>query len=471
MRISGGTLVTSAGLKRADVVVRNHRIEAVLRPGENTGGPQGDEPGIDATDLWVLPGAVDAHTHFGMPLGNGLTSLGWRESSEAALLGGTTTVIDFANPEREETLPSAVTRWRGMADGKIACDYGLHCTVVQASEERLAEIPGLIKAGIPTFKGFLAYKGRLMLEPPAMKSLMAAIAAAGGLLLVHAEDGQMNAEAQQVLTDTGRTAPRWHPLAHPPESEVRAVSQALEMAGKTGCQLEIVHASLGQTAELVGSTRKSRQAEAAVRSTGSDRRRLLCEVCLHHLFADDRLYEAGHKAALAATCSPPLRLNENKAILLEKLATGEIDFLSTDHCEFDLKTKSAAAAGGFPSVPNGCGGVGERLVVSHTLAVVNGKLSPERWVEAVASQPAELMGLTGRKGRLEPGYDADIVLFDPRPKYRWEPLGQSDRAGSLWAGLPVQGAVRDVWLRGSQVVAGGRMIAGEPGGLFLERRF
>ena len=458
MRITGGTLVTSSGLKRADVLVRDDRIEGVLPPGEKTGA----EPTVDATGLWVLPGGVDAHTHFGMPLGNGLTSLGWRESSEAALLGGTTTVIDFANPDPGEPLPAAVARWRDRADAAILCDYGLHCTVVEASAERLAEISGLVAAGVPSFKGFLAYKGRLMLEKPRLKALMAAVAAAGGLLLVHAEDGEMNAAAQQVLTNTGRTAPCWHPLAHPPESEERAVAAAIDLMRETGCPLEIVHASLAWTAELVVEAR---------RVAGPNGSGLLCEVCLHHLFADDQLYEAGHEAALAAICSPPLRTKENGAALLEFLAGGEIDLLSTDHCEFDLKTKAAAAAGGFPAVPNGCGGVGERLVVSHTLGVARGRLSPERWIEVMAARPAELMGLAGRKGRLEPGYDADIVLFDPRPEYRWEPLGQSDRAGSLWAGLPVQGAVRDVWLRGRQVVARGRLVGVQPDGVFLERRF
>ena len=153
-----------------------------------------------------------------------------------------------------------------------------------------------------------------------------------------------------------------------------------------------------------------------------------------------------------------------------ELVAGDIDFLSTDHCEFCLAEKAAAAAGGFPKVPNGCGGVGERIVVSHTLAVVPGKMTPARWQEVTCSRPAELMGLQGRKGRLAPGHDADIVLFDPTEQYRWTPLGESDRAGSLWSGLPVTGRVRDVWLRGRQVVTGGRLTLDHPGGEFLPRK-
>jgi dihydropyrimidinase len=461
MLLRGGTLITPEGPVRGDIAVHDGVIsEILLNPKRTDSALDSTRGEIDASDLWVLPGCVDAHTHFGMPLGNSLSSLGWRESSEAALLGGTTTVIDFANPEPNESLADAVARWKQMADPAILCDYGLHCTVTDASENRLAEIANLVAIGIPTFKGFLAYKGRLMLDQKSMKALMATVAANGALLLVHAEDGEMNAAAHQILADTGRTAPCWHPLAHPAESEERAVAAAIGMARETGCPLEIVHASLGRTGHLVSEARAAGEPGSAP---------LICEVCLHHLFADEELYDAGHEAALAATCSPPLRSAADGASLLDQLAAGEIDLLSTDHCEFDLKTKAAAAAGGFGSVPNGCGGVGERIVISHTLAVAPGKLDPGRWIDALAGRPAELMGLAGRKGRLEPGYDADIVLFDPRPEYRWEPLGRSDRAGSLWAGLPVRGLVRDVWLRGRRVVVGGRLAAEQPGGIFLPR--
>ena len=205
------------------------------------------------------------------------------------------------------------------------------------------------------------------------------------------------------------------------------------------------------------------------RQSRGDDAPLIGEVCIHHLFADADLYLGGHEAALAAICSPPLRDRANCGDLLAGLAAGDLDIMSTDHCEFCLAEKSAAAAIGFAHVPNGCGGVGERLVVSHTLAVAGGNLTPARWLETMCRRPAEIMGLAGRKGRLEPGYDADVVLFDPRAEYRWEPLGASDRAGSLWAGLPVKGLVKDVWLRGRQVVAHGTLVPDQPGGEFLPR--
>lgn len=446
--------MTRKGPIEADLSVLDGKVAGV--------GPRAPlEPGdVDATGLWVMPGAIDAHTHFGMPLGNGLTSLGWRESSAAALLGGTTCIIDFANPNKGESLPGTVARWRGMADNTILCDYGLHCTVTDTSAERLDEIPEIIAMGIPSLKGFLAYKNRLMLSPGELQDLMVVVRGAGGMLLVHAEDGEMNAQAEQVLKDLGRIGPSYHPLAHPPVSEEKAVTEVLAQAVKTGCPLVVVHISLSSSADLI---LEARQANPEMAS------HLWGEVCLHHLFADDGLYQGGHEAALGSICSPPLREAGNGDRLLTMLSDGQLDFLSTDHCEFSLREKSAAAGGGFSSVPNGCGGVGERVVVSHTQAVATGRMSVARWIDTIAARPAELMGLGSRKGQLEPGFDADIVLFDPNAEYRWEPLDQSDRPGSLWAGMPVKGAVRNVWLRGMQVVSKGQLVSSQPGGIFLPR--
>jgi len=451
MNIRGGTLITRDGPVEGDITVADGRISAVEPRKPLSDGD------VDATGLWVLPGGVDPHTHFGMPLSGGISSLGWRNSSTAALLGGTTTVVDFANPAVGEPLGAAVQRWRDMADGTILCDYGLHVTVTDTSPERLAEIPGLVSVGLPTFKGFLAYKGRLMLSAAHMKTLMAAVREAGGLLLVHAEDGEMNAVAEKVLLDLGRIGPSYHPDAHPAESEEKAVAEVLALAAETGCPLEIVHISLARSAELLNTARAAGHAS------------LVGEVCLHHLMADDSLYQAGHEAALGAICSPPLRPRENGDGLWDMLADGRLDMLATDHCEFPLAVKARAAGGGFPAVPNGCGGVGERLVLSYTQGVATGRMTPARWIDTLATRPAELMGLGDRKGALTPGFDADIVLFDPEPSYRWEPLGPSDRAGSIWAGLPARGVVKDVWLRGTRVVQGGRLVSNTPGGCFLPR--
>ncbi len=457
LHLTGGSIMTPDGPRRADVAAAGGKITAVAPAGALPPPDEGTET-FDASGLWLLPGAVDPHTHFGMPLAGGVTSLSWRESSEAALLGGTTTVIDFANPEPGEPLAAAVGRWRAAAEGRCLCDYGLHCTVTEASPDRLAEIPALVEQGIPTFKGFLAYKGRLMLTPREMKALMQAVRAADGMLLVHAEDGEVNAASEQALITTGRTTANWHPAAHPPESEVSAVGTALALARETECPLTIVHMSLSASLEALRQARTA--ATAAVHG----------EVCLHHLLADGSLYEMGQDHALAAICSPPLREASDAAALLAGLCQGDLDWLATDHCEFPLALKRQAAQRGFAAVPNGCGGVGERLTLAYTKGVVPGAMTPWRWQEVCCTKPAEFMGFTGRKGRLQPGYDADIVAFDPHREYRWEPLGRSDREGNLYQGQPVTGKVVRVWRGGRLMVQDGRLADQAAPGSFLPRR-
>lgn len=457
LRIIGGNIITPRGPEPADVAAADGKVTAVRGPGELPAATADDET-FDATGLWLVPGAVDVHTHFGMPLGNGFSSLGWRESSEAALLGGTTTVIDFVNPERGEPLAAAVARWRSAAGGACLCDFGLHCTVTDTTPERLAEIPALVSAGIPTFKGFLAYKGRLMLTPEQLKALMHAVRSADGMLLIHAEDGEMNAAAQEILVNTGRTTANWHPAAHPPESEIAAVRQALDLARETGCPLTIVHMSLAESLDELTRARSSRPGAG-----------LVGEVCLHHLAADASLYNMGQDRALAAICSPPLRSPDDAAGLLAGLADGRIDFLSTDHCEFPLKLKREAAQSGFAKVPNGCGGVGERLTFAYTLGVASGAMSPWRWMQVCCQKPAEIMGLTGSKGRLHPGHDADIVAFDPLLESRWEALGASDGPGNLYRGRTARGRVVQVWKSGRLAVTEGRVVT-DTTGFFLPRR-
>ncbi len=444
--ITNANLVTSEGPLPATVLVRDGRIAKVRKTA--TGERGSTLPVFDAGGLWLLPGGVDAHVHFGMPLPDGVTSLGPRASSTAALLGGTTTVIDFANPRPEESLRGALDRWHESFAGECLCDYGLHVTVGEVNRDVLAELPHLVQDGYPTFKAFLAYKDRLMLTPADLERLMKAVADCGGRLLLHAEDGESNARAEAALIAAGRTGPRWHPSAHPAQSEIAAVETGVRLALATGCPLTVVHLSLAESIDCVRRARQQAGAAAGL---------LSAEACLHHLFAGSGHCANREADFLRLTMSPPVRGPHDSRALLTALAAGDIDLLSTDHCEFSLAVKTAAATRGFPAIPNGTGGVGERLALSHSLAVATGDLDPARWLDVVCRRPAELMGLAGRKGRIAPGYDADLVLFDPDAEYSWQPLGESDPEVSLYTGRPCKGAVRHVWLRGTQVVKDGRL--------------
>ncbi len=449
--IRNATVITGEGLREADVRVEGAQVAEVAARPHAAPTAAAD---VDASGLWLLPGGVDAHTHFGMPLRDGLASRGWRDSSEAALRGGTTTVIDFANPEKGEPLPDALARWRAAADGDCLCDYGLHATVREIGPERLMELEDVVAAGVPTFKAFLAYKDRLMLTPDEIQLLMKQLRDVGGHLLVHAEDGERNAAAEAELVAGGHTGPSWHTAAHPPASEIEAVRTAMLLAEETGCPTTIVHLSTAGGLDLV----------RGARAVGVD---INVETCPQYLFRTDDCYAENGDRALTALMSPPLRSDADTAALRRGLAAGDISWIATDHCEFPLDTKRREAAGGFHAIPNGAAGVGERLLVTYTLGVCAGLLDPGSWIRLCCEQPADLMGLGGRKGRIAPGHDADLVLFDPAAEGTALPLNADS---SVWTGNDWHGAVRDVWRRGEHVVANNDITDSPTSGVFLPRK-
>ncbi len=450
--IRNAVVMTGEGPREADVRVEGDKIvEVAERPVVSLVGPDD----VDAAGLWLIPGGVDVHTHFGMPLRDDIVSQGWRESSEAALLGGTTTVVDFANPDPGESLPKAILRWLEAAQPDCLCDFGLHVTVSEITPERLSELSDVLAAGVPTIKAFLAYKGRLMLSREEMQLLMRQIHDVGAHLLIHAEDGEQNDLDQARLLSEGRTDASWHAAAHRPDSEIEAVRTAMLLAEETGCPLTIVHLSTAGGLELI----------KGARDVGVDIR---AETCPQYLFRTDEEYARGGDAALLALMSPPLRTSLDAAYLRQGLADGDISWIATDHCQFPLELKRAEAAKGFPAIPNGAGGVGERLVVAYTLGVCEGLLEPEDWVRLCCERPAGRMGLGHRKGRVAAGLDADLVLFDP------DALGvvlPRDGGPSLWAGERWRGEVRSVWRRGRRVVIDGA-LSDDPGqGIYLPRSF
>ncbi len=469
--IRNGSLVTGEGVRPADLLLRGEKIVAVVsRPGGAPLPPPvaGDDfpelrdaESIDAAGLWVLPGGVDAHVHCGLPLRPGVRSLDWRESTTCALLGGTTTVIDFVTPARGEALLAALDRRLAEAEAESRCDFGLHATVSEVTPARLAELPALVARGCPTFKAYLAYKGRLMITPADLERLMLAVRDAGGRLLLHAEDGETVAAAEAALIQKGRTGPEHFPHSRPATAELRAVETALALAERTACPLTIVHLSLAETLAMTQRTRTAAQDQAGG---------LAVEACPHHLYQTAALYKSDPDSALRAVLSPPLRSPGDAEALRDGLTSGAVDLLSSDHCEFPLELKRREAPHGFPSIPNGTGGVGERLIVSYTLGVARGGLDPALWVRACCERPAALNGLAGRKGVLAAGADADLVLFDPQARGTRLPIGPGDPQARLWSGAGWLGAIHHVLRRGRRVVRPGMRGVDDSRGAFLARR-
>jgi dihydropyrimidinase len=459
--IRGGTLIMPAGPQIADLGIAGEHIVAV-------GTALAGERVIDAYGKLVLPGAVDPHVHLQMPAGAVTSSDDWRTGTIAAACGGTTTVIDFVEPEPmdlrrgEVTSPlrGALAARRAEAEGRAAIDFGLHMTLLDASPATLAEIPAVIEAGCTSFKTYLTYSG-FKLEDDAFIAAMEAVGRAGGIALVHAENDAGIRYLQRKFLAEGHVAPRYHPLSRPAGTEAEAVERALALAEIAGCPLYVVHVSTRRGAEAVSRARVRGQSAIG-------------ETCPQYLLLTDAEYDRPGFEGAKFVCSPPLRTAADNAALWRALAAGEMQTVGTDHCPFffagqkDLGAPAAPPA--FDRIPGGMPGIESRLALLYTYGVGAGRLSLQRWVEVCCTAPARTFGLAGRKGALTVGADADVVIFDPGREVTisrtilHENCDYTPFDGCRLKGYPVL-----TMLRG-RVIARDGVFVGEPGeGRFLAR--
>jgi len=446
--IRNGTLITPGGVFPADVGIVEERIAAL---GEELHGAVE----LDATGCYVLPGGIDPHVHLQMPLGNYVSGDDFTSGTVAAALGGTTTVIDFVEPEPGEPLLEALEKRRAEADGRVAVDYGLHMTIPTwhaAHPEALEALPEVVAAGVPSFKLYLAYEG-LQLDDAQLYRVMRAITAAGGLPIVHCENGPICEALRAQAVAQGDTSPIHHVLTRPPRQEAEAVSRAIDVAALAGSPLYVVHVSCEESMLRI----------QAARAHGED---VYGETCPQYLLLNGMALDLAGGERLV--CSPPLRTEEDNEALWGGLAFEDLDVLATDHCPFTAAEKSGHA--NFTTIPGGLPSIEARLSLAYHFGRRHG-MTLERWVEVCCANPARIFGLS-RKGQIAPGFNADLVIFDP---HRWMTL-QAGRTlhervdWSPYEGMHVQGWPRDVLSRGRVVVRDGKFV-GEPGwGRFQVRR-
>jgi len=400
--VRGGRVVNAGGSLTADVLLHDGVVAAV--------GPDLDPTGcevVDAGGALVIPGAVDVHTHLDLPVGAVRSADDFESGTIAAACGGTTTIIDFAGAGREPA-EEALRTWHAKADGRSAIDYGFHLTVTEVPEDpdaALERFRWFVAEGVASVKLYLAYPERLMVDAPTLRRAFVAARDAGVLVCVHAEDGLEAVRRTAEVLAQGVMGPAGLIEARPPEIEASAVRAAADLAGEVGTSLYVVHLS---SAAGLAEVRSARERGIAV----------LAETCPQYLFLTDDALRRPPEVAQDFMCTPPVRAEADRKALWGALAAGDLDAVSTDHCPFTRADRrrgwapDAETWRDFSHVPGGLPGVETRLSLVYQ-GVVEGRLSPERWVEVTATQPARLFGLGDRKGALEPGMDADIVVFDP----------------------------------------------------------
>jgi dihydropyrimidinase len=448
--IRGGTVVNHDHSVRADVLIKDGQIIGV------GAGLSGDKT-IDAGGCLVMPGGIDPHTHMDMPFMGTTTADDFESGTMAALAGGTTMTVDFCLPAPGESMLKAYQAWRHKGE-KAAADYSFHMAVTQWSPMIHDEMETVVKTyGINTFKHFMAYKGALMVNDDEMYNSFKRCAELGALPLVHAENGDVVARMQADLLARGVTGPEGHSYSRPPEVEGEAANRAIMIADMAGVPLYIVHTSCEQTHEAI---RRARQAG----------KRVYGEPLIQHLMLDDSEYQnPSWDHAAARVMSPPFRNKLHQDSLWAGLQSGSLSVVATDHATFTLAQKRMGAKN-FTQIPNGTGGLEDRMPVLWTAGVNTGRLTKEEFVGVTSANIARILNMYPRKGAVMVGSDADIVVWDPAATKKISAAKQISRIDyNVFEGFECKGAPRTVISRGRVAWEQGDMRAKAGDGDFVAR--
>lgn len=445
--IRNGLLVEADGVTKVDLAIDGEQIVAI---GLSLQGRRV----IDATDCYVLPGGVDPHVHLQMPLAGMVSTDDFRTGTIAAACGGTTTIIDFVEPKPGQSMLEALALRQDEAAGKVAIDYGLHMTIPTwhaNAPDGLKEVPAVVEAGCLSFKMYQAYDG-MVLDDVALLRALTAVGEAGGRTVLHSETGPVLEYLRAEALAEGHIEPIWHAYTRPAPLEASAVHRAAELADLASCPLYIFHVGCQESVDAIVEARRRR-----IDIWG--------ETCPHYLLLNAEEHLGGANGALYV-CAPPLRSVEDNRAMWHALAQDALQVVSTDHCPWTIAEKQQSD---FTRIPGGVPGIEARLSLVYHFGVNQGLLTPERWVEVCSTNAARWMGLT-RKGRLAPGYDADVVIFDPARSKRITPATLHEAAGwTPYDGMEVCGWPRTVLLRGKVIVENEQYV-GTPGdGRFVPR--
>ena len=449
--IKNGTVVTADRMWKADVLVEGETIAAI---GENL---KGDET-VDASDAYVMPGGIDPHTHLEMPFMGTTAAETFESGTFAAASGGTTMLVDFVLPGPDGSLLNAIADWDRKSAPQICVDIGYHMAITGWNETIHREMEEVVRRGVNTFKHFMAYKGALMVEDDEMYASFKRCAELGALPLVHAENGDIVAELQKKYMEEGLTGPEGHAYSRPPEVEGEAANRAIMIADAAGVPLYIVHVSC-------------EQAHEAIRRARSKGMRVYGEPLIQHLTLDEREYfDKDWDYAARRVMSPPFRDKAHQASLWAGLQSGSLQVVATDHAAFTTKQKRMGLQG-FPSIPNGTGGLEDRMPVLWTEGVETGRLTPQEFVAVTSTNIARILNVYPRKGAIVQGGEADLVVWDPKLSKTITAASQKSIIDySVFEGRKVTGLPRYTLSRGEVVWADGQNSQPQPGrGRFVPR--
>ncbi len=451
--IKNGTVVTSEDTERADILCEGETIAGIA---PRIKAPAGAEV-IDAAGCYVMPGGVDPHTHMQLPFMGTVAADDYYTGTRAALSGGTTMIVDFCIPNPKQPPWEAYQQWRSWAE-KSVCDYSFHLAITWWSGTVRRDMRRIARDGVTTFKHFMAYKGSIMVDDEIMLASFMECAKLGATPLVHAENGEAVYYLQKDLLRRGMTGPEAHAWSRPPEVEGEAANRAILIAGLANVPLYIVHTSCEQAHEAIRRARASGQ-------------RVYGEPLIQHLTLDDSEYmhkDWNHSAR--RVMSPPFRPKVHQESLWSGLVDGSLQVVATDHCAFKTRQKRMGAKD-FTQIPNGTGGIEDRMAVLWTKGVSTGRLTMNEFVAVTSTNSAKIVSAWPRKGEIAEGSDADIVVWDPEATKVIRAAKQFSALDyNIFEGFKVKGLPRETILRGKVAYRKGKVLAKRGQGKWIARK-
>jgi dihydropyrimidinase len=451
--IKGGTVVTAEREVRADVLIEGETVAAV---GADLEAPSGARV-IDASGAYVMPGGIDPHTHMELPFMGTVASEDFFSGTSAAAAGGTTSIIDFVIPSPQQRIMDAYRDWRGWAE-KSAVDYSFHVAITWWDETVHEDMGTLTRDyGVNSFKHFMAYKGAIMCDDEVLVNSFTRARDLGAICTVHAENGELVFRLQQDIFDKGIHGPEGHPLSRPPEVEGEAANRAIRIAEVLGVPLYLVHTSCIDALEAV--TRAKLEGQ-----------RVYAEVLAQHLLIDDSVYRHPEwEHAAHYVMSPPFRAKEHQEALWRGLQSGMLQTTATDHCCFCTDQK-AMGRDDFRKIPNGTGGVEDRMSVLWHHGVRSGRLTPSEFVAVTSTNCAKIFNIHPKKGTIAPGADADIVIWDPnKTRTISKDTHHQNIDFNIYEGMEVTGNAATTLSRGRVVWEDGQLKTVKGAGKYISR--
>jgi dihydropyrimidinase len=447
--IKNGTVVTADLSYEADVKIEGGVITEIGK------GLKGDKV-LDATGCYVMPGGIDPHTHLEMPFMGTYSSDDFESGTRAAMSGGTTMVVDFVLPGQGQGLMDAAQMWHNKS-GRAHCDYSYHMAVTWWGQKVWEDMEDAVKAGMTSFKHFMAYKGALMVNDDEMYQSFKRVGDLGGLAMVHAENGDVVAELTAKLIAEGNTGPEGHAYSRPPQVEGEATNRAIMIADMAGVPLYVVHTSCEEAHEAI------RRARAAGK-------RVWGEPLIQHLTLDESEYfHPDWDHAARRVMSPPFRNKQHQDSLWAGLQSGSLSVVATDHCAFTTEQKRFGLKS-FAQIPNGTGGLEDRMPMLWTHGVNTGRLTPNEFVAVTSTNIAKILNCYPKKGAVLVGADADLVVWDPKKEKTITASAQQSAIDyNVFEGQKVVGLPRFTLSRGRVGFDDGKVVPKEGHGQFVAR--